>query len=199
MTNNNLSRSQLSLPDRSFNMSLDTSQSPFTGYFESSIANPDLRWATVQKKNIGFDYAVLNGMFAGSFDWFRDDRYDIFIYGTDRSVPSYYGAYKTPDINKGKIKNTGFGEFDAKRFPIINVANRVMKEKGTLGAIFNASNEEAVRAFLNHQIPFLGIERIIHSCLDKQKSVINPTYEDLKEADLSTRLLVKQMIEKGEY
>ena len=69
---------------------------------------PDLRWATVSKKNLGFDYAILGGMFAGSFDWFRDDRYDIFISGSNRSVPSYYGALTTPDINKGKMKNSGF-------------------------------------------------------------------------------------------
>ena len=91
-----------------YQMGLDRSNSPFTGYKEASIASPDLRWATVSKKNIGFDYGFLGGMFAGSFDWFRDDRYDIFIYGGDRSVPSYYGAAKTPDINKGKIKNSGF-------------------------------------------------------------------------------------------
>ena len=91
-----------------YQMNIDTSNSPFTGYKESSIANPDLRWATVKKMNLGFDYAFLGGMFAGSFDWFRDDRKDIFIYGTDRSVPSYYGAAKTPDINKGEIKNVGF-------------------------------------------------------------------------------------------
>ena len=91
-----------------YQMGIDRSNSPFTGYKEASIASPDLRWATVQKKNIGFDYGFLGGMFAGSFDWFRDDRYDIFIYGGDRSVPSYYGAAKTPDINKGKIKNSGF-------------------------------------------------------------------------------------------
>ncbi len=91
-----------------YQMGLDRSNSPFTGYKEASIAMPDLRWATVQKKNLGFDYAFLGGMLAGSFDWFRDDRYDIFIYGSDRSVPSYYGAAKTPDVNKGKIKNTGF-------------------------------------------------------------------------------------------
>ena len=89
-------------------MNLDATNSIFTGYKESRVASPDLRWATVQKKNLGFDYAFLGGMFAGSFDWFRDDRYDIFIYGADRSVPSYYGAAKTPDINQGKIKNTGF-------------------------------------------------------------------------------------------
>ncbi len=91
-----------------FAMNLDHSNSPFTGYKENTIANPDLRWATVRKMNLGFDYAFLHGMFAGSFDWFRDDRYDIFISGANRSVPSYYGAATTPDINKGKIKNSGF-------------------------------------------------------------------------------------------
>jgi TonB-linked SusC/RagA family outer membrane protein len=89
-------------------MSLDGSNSPFTGYKESGIAMPDLRWATVKKMNLGFDYAFLGGMFAGSFDWFRDDRYDIFISGANRSVPSYFGAATTPDINKGKMKNSGF-------------------------------------------------------------------------------------------
>ena len=82
--------------------------SPFTGYRHSTIASKDLRWATVKKKDIGIDYAFLGGMFAGSFDWFQDDRYDIFISGGNRSVPSYYGAWITPDINKGEIKNHGF-------------------------------------------------------------------------------------------
>ena len=91
-----------------FAMTLDGGNSPFIGYKESGIAMPDLRWATVLKKDIGFDYAYLHGMFAGSFDWFRDDRYDIFISGANRSVPSYYGAAVTPDINKGKMKNVGF-------------------------------------------------------------------------------------------
>ena len=91
-----------------FAMSLDGSNSPFVGYKESGIAMPDVRWATVKKMNLGFDYAFLGGMFAGSFDWFRDDRYDIFISGANRSVPSYFGAATTPDINKGKMKNSGF-------------------------------------------------------------------------------------------
>lgn len=105
-----------------FAMNLDGSNSPFTGYKESSVASPNLRWATVLKKNIGFDYAIAHGMFAGSFDWFRDDRYDIFISGANRTVPSFYGAAKNPDINKGKIKNSGF-EFEL-RF------NKVLKNNG---------------------------------------------------------------------
>ena len=92
-------------------MTLTDGESPYQGYKESVIAAPDLKWATVLKKNLGFDYAFLGGMFAGSFDWFRDDRKDIFVSGGNRSVPSYYGAAKTPDINKGEIKNSGF-EFE---------------------------------------------------------------------------------------
>ena len=107
----------------SFQMGLDRTNSPFTGYKEATIANPDLRWATVKKMNIGFDYAFLGGMFAGSFDWFRDDRYDIFIYGTDRSVPAYYGAAKTPDVNKGKIKNSGF-ELEVRFNKVLNNSMR---------------------------------------------------------------------------
>ena len=92
-------------------MTLTDGESPFQGYRESVIAAPDLKWATVQKKNLGFDYAFLGGMFAGSFDWFRDDRKDIFVSGGNRSVPSYYGARTVPDINKGEMKNAGF-EFE---------------------------------------------------------------------------------------
>ena len=102
-----------------FNMGLDGSASPFIGYKEAVIANPDLRWATVVKKNIGFDYAILGGMFAGSFDYFRDDRKDIFISGNNRSVPSYYGAATNPDINKGKMKNHGF-EFEVRFNKVLN-------------------------------------------------------------------------------
>ncbi len=106
-----LTRWEVTNNGNGFNVTLDGSASPFVGYKEAAVAVPDLRWATVQKKNIGFDYAFLHGMFAGSFDYFRDDRYDIFISGRERSVPSFYGAAKTPDINKGKMKNYGF-EFD---------------------------------------------------------------------------------------
>ena len=108
-----LTRWEVTNGGNGFPINLTNSNSPFVGYKEAAVAVPDLRWATVSKKNIGFDYAFLHGMFAGSFDYFRDDRYDIFISGAERSVPSYYGAAKTPDINKGKMKNYGF-EFDVR-------------------------------------------------------------------------------------
>ncbi|MCQ2220035.1 MAG: TonB-dependent receptor [Prevotella sp.] len=90
-------------------MGLTGTSSPYSGYAEAAVASPDLKWATVVKYDLGFDYGFLGGMFAGSFDWFRDDRKDIFIYGSDRlSIPTYYGAAKVPDINQGEMKNSGF-------------------------------------------------------------------------------------------
>ena len=124
----------------------------------------------------------------------------------DMRVPIKYALYLgltafktmvTDDLNK--VKNTSFGEFDIKRFPIVKVAKKVIDEKGTLGAIFNGANEEAVKAFLNHEISFLGIEKIINACLEKQNNVPHPQYKELKEADLSARMLARELIKKGGY
>jgi len=97
-----------------FTMGIDNTASPYTGYSEASVAAPDLKWATVVKYNLGFDYGFLGGMFTGSFDYFRDDRNDVFISGTERlSVPTYYGVVKVPDVNQGRLRNQGF-EFEVR-------------------------------------------------------------------------------------
>ena len=137
---------------------------------------------------------------------YNDGTYRLDAGHPDMRVPIKYALYQgltqyqtvvTDDLNK--IKKTSFGEFDIKRFPIVKVAKKVIEEKGTLGAIFNGANEEAVKAFLNHQISFLGIEKIINACLEKQSSIANPDYSTLKQADLNARQLAKELIMKGGY
>lgn len=124
----------------------------------------------------------------------------------DMRVPIKYALYLgltdyqtilTDDLNK--IKKTSFGTFDINRFPIVKVAKKVIEEKGTLGAIFNGANEEAVKAFLNHQISFLGIERIINECLKEQPNSVHPDYETLRKADLTAREFANKLIKKGGY
>ena len=137
---------------------------------------------------------------------YNDGTYRLDVGKPDMRVPIKYALYQgltsyktvvTDDLNK--IKNTSFGEFDIKRFPIVKVAEKVINEKGTLGAIFNGANEEAVKAFLNHEIPFLGIENLINACLKKQDNILHPNYEILKDADQKARQLVRELIKKGEY
>ena len=103
-----------------------------------------------------------------------------------------YQTVVSDDLNK--IKDTTFADFNEDRYPIVRLARKVILEKGTLGAVFNAANEEAVYAFLDHKIPFLGIEEIINKCIDEHKNIKKPNYDTLKEVDLSTRAKVKALI-----
>ena len=89
--------------------SLDLSQgnSPYQWYREFAVGNPDVKWETVKKLNVGVDYAVLKGLFAGSLEFFKDKRFDILVDGSQRSVPSYFGT--TPaTANLGQVTTSGF-------------------------------------------------------------------------------------------
>jgi TonB-linked SusC/RagA family outer membrane protein len=91
------------------NSSLDLNQgtSPYTWYREAAVGNPDVRWETVRKFNVGVDYAFLHGLFSGSVDFFRDKRTDILVAGPDRAVPAYYGA-TPPTANLGSVRAQGY-------------------------------------------------------------------------------------------
>lgn len=83
------------------------SKTPYIIYYVSLLGNPDISWEKVEKQNIGVDYMFLNGLIAGSFDYFRDKRSDILISGDRRAVPSYFGE-KAPTVNLGKVNSHGF-------------------------------------------------------------------------------------------
>jgi TonB-linked SusC/RagA family outer membrane protein len=81
--------------------------SPYTWWIQSSLGNEDLHWEKVTKKNVGVDYSFLGGLLAGSVDVFNDYRTDILLYGSSRSVPTYFGA--TPAVaNLGKVRLKGY-------------------------------------------------------------------------------------------
>ncbi|WP_297089985.1 TonB-dependent receptor [uncultured Draconibacterium sp.] len=85
-------------------------ESPYTYYRNASIGNPDISWETVEKRNIGFDYAFLDGLVAGSFDYFNDHRTDILVSGSSRAIPSFFGG-AAPTGNLGEVKSSGY-EFE---------------------------------------------------------------------------------------
>ena len=76
-------------------------------YREASIGNPDLRWETAKKTNIGFDFSALGGKFTAAFDAFLDKRYDIIIVASQRKVSSIFG-FAPPAGNLGETKVTGY-------------------------------------------------------------------------------------------
>ena len=121
----------------------------------------------------------------------------------DMRIPIKYALYETLTDYKtvtakslDAFKKYHFHDFDMKRYPMVKYASVVIKNKGTYGAVFNAANEEADYAFLNHEIDFLTIEKIINKLMKEHKNTVNPTYNDIKAVDQKTREQVKELIKK---
>jgi TonB-linked SusC/RagA family outer membrane protein len=86
------------------------SDSPYKIYRIKTLGNENVSWETVEKRNFGVDYAFLHGLVSGSFDVFRDRRYDILT--STRAVASYFGQSATV-ANVGEVKTHGH-EFELK-------------------------------------------------------------------------------------
>lgn len=89
---------------------LNQTDSPYSWYRKTALGNPNVKWETVKKMNIGIDHSFFKGLIAGSVDIFRDDRSDILVWGNDRSVPSYLGM-TPPTANIGRVRTNGY-EFE---------------------------------------------------------------------------------------
>lgn len=92
-----------------------------------------------------------------------------------------------------------FHNFDISRYPVVRHARTVMEKGGTYGAVFNASNEVAVRAYLKDEIPFLAIESLIDRVMNEHQNQKAKDYQTLLNVDRKTRQYVRELIEKGEY
>ena len=94
------------------------------------------------------------------------------------------------------LKGLHFHDFNPNRYPIVDLAKIVIEKKGGYGAVFNASNEVAVKAFLNDEIPFLAIEEIVKECMDKYQNENINNYEQLAEIDQKTRQIALELVKK---
>ena len=95
-----------------------------------------------------------------------------------------------------KFKDLHFHDFTFARYPIVKLAKYVIEQKGTYGAVFNASNEVAVNAFLKDEIPFLAIEDVVNTLMKKHTNIVHPSYEQIREIDLKTRQNAYELIKK---
>ncbi len=73
-------------------------------------ANPDLKWEENMEINIGIDYGIFDDRFAGSFEFFRKNTYDLL---GEYSVPVPPNVVGRKWANVGNIRVQGF-EFDVR-------------------------------------------------------------------------------------
>ncbi len=83
---------------------------------------------------------------------------------------------------------------DFARFPCLTLAYQALRAGGTTPALMNAANEIAVAAFLERQIAFLDIPRLIEAVLGKVARAEVQTLQDLLDADAAARCAAQEWI-----
>ena len=82
-------------------------RSPYVWYSEQVAGNPELQWETSLKSNIGIDLGFFQNAITAQFDYFSEKRENIFITGTSRNVPDFFG-FAPPAANTGIVHVNGF-------------------------------------------------------------------------------------------
>ncbi|MDZ8069468.1 MAG: 1-deoxy-D-xylulose-5-phosphate reductoisomerase [Nostoc sp. DedQUE08] len=84
-----------------------------------------------------------------------------------------------------KAGNLTFREPDHQKYPCMQLAYAVGKAGGSMPAVLNAANEQAVALFLEEKIRFLDIPRCIEWVCDRHQNDnrTNPSLDDILAAD----------------
>lgn len=76
-----------------------------------------------------------------------------------------------------------FEPLDEAAFPAVRLAKRVGRAGGTFPAVFNAANEQAVDAFHEGRLSFLGILEVVDRVVDRHEAPAALSRESLAEAE----------------
>ena len=93
-----------------------------------------------------------------------------------------------------QIATLSFEAPDFQRFPCLALAYQALQAGGTAPTMLNAANEVAVAAFLDQQIPFLAIPRVIEKVLAALPVESVNTLDDVLHADAAARIAAQEMI-----
>jgi 1-deoxy-D-xylulose-5-phosphate reductoisomerase len=100
-------------------------------------------------------------------------------------------------LDLAKIGGLSFEDPDFARFPCLKLAYQALEMGGAAPAVLNAANEEAVAAFLDHRLPYLGIAATLESVLEGLADLEADSLEDLMEADAADRRTALALIPDG--
>lgn len=109
----------------------------------------------------------------------------------DMRHPIAYALYypertKAPYIKSLDFASIGTLSFETPKkdlFPCLQFAYDALEIGGTMPAVLNAANEVVVASFLNKQIRFLDIPKIIHMVMEKHICINRPTLDDILGCD----------------
>ena len=95
-----------------------------------------------------------------------------------------------------KVATLDFVAPDFVRFPCLALAYQALRAGGTAPAVLNAANEVAVAAFLDKQIAFLTIPRLIEEVLAALPVSAVNTLDDVLYADAAARAAALELVQR---
>ncbi len=96
-------------------------------------------------------------------------------------------------LDLARIGTLTFAEIDHEAFPAVNMAKSAARCGGTMPAVFNGANEEAVAMFLKGECRFGDITEYISYAMDKHNVVRETSIEAIEEADRFARAMVREV------
>ncbi|BCE03309.1 1-deoxy-D-xylulose-5-phosphate reductoisomerase [Marinicellulosiphila megalodicopiae] len=112
----------------------------------------------------------------------------------DMRTPIAYGLSYPERIESGvepldffQINQLTFDQADESRFECLALAKQAFAQGGIMPAILNAANEEAVDAFLNNNIAFLDIAKVVKQTMSNIKNDEVVSIDQLMQVDVLAR------------
>ncbi len=100
-----------------------------------------------------------------------------------------------PPLDLCRLGTLTFEEPDLQRFACLSLAYDALREGGTAPAVLNAANEVAVEAFLNGQISFLNIPKLIRATLENHQATPLEHIDQVLRADRWARTEARRIID----
>jgi len=120
---------------------------------------------------------------------------------TDMRMPIQYAltypervASNQVDLDWTKLKRLDFEKVSTRRYACLRLAREAMKKGGAWPCALNAADEVAVAAFLQRQIPFLGIPEVVEGVLSRTPRVKIEKMEDVLAADAEARRMAREEV-----
>jgi 1-deoxy-D-xylulose-5-phosphate reductoisomerase len=120
----------------------------------------------------------------------------------DMKVPISYALHHperadvdVPTLDLAAVGRLDFERPDPDTFGCLRLARQAGEAGGTAPCVLNASDEVAVRAFLDGRIPFTGIAETIERTLESVRGGPVRHFEELFEADEAAREHARDVIE----
>ena len=102
-------------------------------------------------------------------------------------------------LNLAEVGELTFRAPDTKKYPCMELAYAAGRAGGTMPAVLNAANEEAVAQFLEERIHFLDIPEVIEAACERHKPDLQtqPKLDDVLAVDAWARKAVQEQVKRG--